>query len=48
MMRRTLGGAVSGCLTARLVMNEFLLLLSLMLIWFLLNAWVLPKFGIKT
>jgi hypothetical protein len=29
-------------------MNDVLLLLSFLVIWFLLNAWVLPKFGIKT
>lgn len=29
-------------------MNEFLLLLGFLVVWFLLNAWVLPKFGVKT
>ncbi|APZ90711.1 hypothetical protein Fuma_00292 [Fuerstiella marisgermanici] len=30
------------------VMKELLLPLGVLVIWFVLNAWVLPKFGVKT
>ncbi len=30
------------------VMRELLLPLGVLVIWFVLNAWVLPKFGVKT
>ena len=29
-------------------MKELLLPLGLLAVWFLLNVWVLPKFGVKT
>lgn len=29
-------------------MKDALLLLGILVGWFVLNAWVLPKFGIKT
>jgi hypothetical protein len=29
-------------------MKEYLLLLAVLVGWFVLNAWVLPKFGIAT
>lgn len=29
-------------------MKEILLMLALVAGWFILNAWVLPKFGVKT
>lgn len=29
-------------------MKELLLPLGVLVIWFVLNAWVLPKFGVKT
>ena len=29
-------------------MKELLLLLGILVVWFVLNAWVLPKFGIST
>lgn len=30
------------------VMKELLTLIAVLVGWFVLNAWVLPKFGIKT
>lgn len=29
-------------------MSELLLPVGILLIWFVLNAWVLPRFGVKT
>jgi hypothetical protein len=29
-------------------MKEYLLLMAVLVGWFVLNAWVLPKFGIAT
>lgn len=29
-------------------MKELLLPLAVVVVWFLLNAWVLPSFGVKT
>jgi hypothetical protein len=29
-------------------MKELLLPLAVLVVWFVLNAWVLPRFGIKT
>ena len=29
-------------------MKELLFVLGFLVVWFLLNAWVLPKFGVKT
>lgn len=30
------------------VMKELLLPLGVLVVWFVLNAWVLPRFGVKT
>ncbi len=30
------------------VMKELLYPLGILLVWFVLNAWVLPRFGVKT
>ena len=29
-------------------MKEFLFPLGVLVVWFVMNAWVLPKFGVKT
>jgi hypothetical protein len=29
-------------------MRELLLPLGILVVWFVLNAWVLPRFGVKT
>lgn len=29
-------------------MKELLLPLAVLVVWFVLNAWVLPRFGVKT
>lgn len=29
-------------------MKELLLPLAVLIVWFVLNAWVLPRFGVKT
>ena len=29
-------------------MKEALLMIAFLVCWFLLNAWVLPRFGVKT
>jgi len=29
-------------------MKELVLPLGVLVVWFVLNAWVLPKFGVKT
>ncbi len=29
-------------------MKEILVLVGFLVIWFVLNAWVLPRFGVKT
>ena len=29
-------------------MNELLLSLAVLVVWFVLNAWVFPSFGVKT
>jgi hypothetical protein len=29
-------------------MRDILIIASIVAVWFILNAWVLPKFGVKT
>ena len=29
-------------------MNDYLMIVAVMVGWFVLNAWVLPRFGVKT
>lgn len=31
-----------------IAMNEILWSLGIIVVWFVLNAWVLPRFGVKT
>ena len=30
------------------VMKDFFLPVGILIVWFVLNAWVLPRFGVKT
>ena len=40
-------GNVAGANKGK-TMNDFLILVAVLVGWFVLNAWVLPKFGVKT